>query len=102
MDTYYARLDLPFRQALAVWATVISVSAKWMVCDAGLKSLGMDHGDPSIDAAKVWFCSDEHTTFAPEADGPLAGLRVGDRVQGHAGACRSDDGTARSCAHHAR
>ena len=81
MDTYYARLDLPFRQALAVWATVISVSAKWMVCDVGLKSLGMDHGDPSIDAAKVWFCSDEHTTFAPEAGGPLATLRVGDHVR---------------------
>ena len=81
MDTSYARLDLPFRQALAVWATVISVSPKWMVCDVGLKSLGMDHGDPSIDAAKVWFCSDEHTTFAPEPDGALAGLRVGDHVR---------------------
>ncbi|RPI04932.1 MAG: metal-activated pyridoxal enzyme [Actinobacteria bacterium] len=81
MDTYYARLELPFRQALAVWGTVISVSAKWMVCDVGLKSLGMDHGDPSIDAAKVWFCSDEHTTFAPEAGGRLATLRVGDHVR---------------------
>jgi D-serine deaminase-like pyridoxal phosphate-dependent protein len=81
MDTYYARLGLPFRQALAVWATVISASPKWMVCDVGLKSLGMDHGDPSIDGAKVWFCSDEHTTFAPDAEGPLAGLRVGDHVR---------------------
>jgi D-threonine aldolase len=81
MDTYYARLDLPFRQALAVWATVISVSPKWMVCDVGLKSLGMDHGDPSIDGAKVWFCSDEHTTFAPEPGGVLAGLHVGDHVR---------------------
>ena len=81
MDTYYARLELPFRQALSVWTTVVSVSEKWMVCDAGLKSLGMDHGDPSIDGAKVWFCSDEHVTFAPEASGSLRSLRVGDHVK---------------------
>ena len=81
MDTYYARLGLPFRQALSVWTTVISVSEKWMVCDAGLKSLGMDHGDPSIDGAKVWFCSDEHVTFAPEASSSLRSLRVGDHVK---------------------
>jgi D-serine deaminase-like pyridoxal phosphate-dependent protein len=81
MDTYYARLGLPFRQALSVWTTVISVSKKWMVCDAGLKSLGMDHGDPSIDGAKVWFCSDEHVTFAPEASSSLRSLRVGDHVK---------------------
>jgi D-serine deaminase-like pyridoxal phosphate-dependent protein len=80
MDTYYARLGLPFRQALAVWATVISVSPNWMVCDVGLKSLGMDHGDPSIEGAKVWFCSDEHTTFAPDGES-LARIRVGDRVR---------------------
>lgn len=81
MDTYYARLGLPFRQALSLWTTVISVSPKWMVCDAGLKSLGMDHGDPAIDGAKVWFCSDEHITFAPDAGGPLSGAKVGDRVK---------------------
>jgi D-threonine aldolase len=81
MDTYYARLALPFRQALSVWTTVISVSEKWMVCDAGLKSLGMDHGDPSIEGAKVWFCSDEHVTFAPEASSSLRSLRVGDHVK---------------------
>jgi D-threonine aldolase len=81
MDTHYARLGLPFRQALSVWTTVISVSEKWMVCDAGLKSLGMDHGDPSIEGAKVWFCSDEHVTFAPEASSSLRSLRVGDHVK---------------------
>ncbi|MFM7082340.1 MAG: hypothetical protein ACKOYI_10375, partial [Actinomycetota bacterium] len=32
----------------------------------GLKSLGMDHGNPTIDGHKVWFCSDEHVTFATE------------------------------------
>jgi D-serine deaminase-like pyridoxal phosphate-dependent protein len=76
MDTAYAKLGLPFRQALFVLATVISVSPAFAVADAGLKALGMDHGNPAIDGARVWFCSDEHTTFASEAK-----LRVGERVR---------------------
>jgi D-serine deaminase-like pyridoxal phosphate-dependent protein len=82
MDTAYAKLGLPFRPALWVEATVISTSAGFAVCDAGLKSLGMDHGNPGIEGARVWFCSDEHTTFAPdpESAAPL-GARIGDRVR---------------------
>ncbi len=78
MDTQYGSLDLPFRQAIAVWSTVISTSPGWAVCDTGLKSLGMDHGNPSIDGHTVWFCSDEHITFAP-ADGTPA-VSPGDHV----------------------
>jgi D-serine deaminase-like pyridoxal phosphate-dependent protein len=78
MDTSYARLGLPLRQALVLWSTVISVSEKFAVADAGLKSLGMDHGNPTLPAGKLWFCSDEHVTFAPDADSPVA---VGDRVR---------------------
>jgi D-serine deaminase-like pyridoxal phosphate-dependent protein len=77
MDTAYAKLGLPFHQALTVMATVVSVSPRWAVCDAGLKSLGMDHGNPTIEGATVWFCSDEHITFDP---GALGSLEVGDRV----------------------
>lgn len=76
MDTAYGRLDLPFRQALSVEATVISVSRDWAVADCGLKALGMDHGDPTVDEADVWFCSDEHLTFAP-----TRAARVGDRIR---------------------
>ncbi|MBK9180933.1 MAG: alanine racemase [Acidimicrobiales bacterium] len=76
MDTAYAKLGLPFAQALSVVSTVVSVSPGWAVCDTGLKSLGMDHGNPTIDGATVWFCSDEHTTFAPSV--PVA---AGDRVR---------------------
>jgi D-threonine aldolase len=103
MDTAYTAAGLPFRQALTVLATVVSVTAPagempgWAVADVGLKSLGMDHGNPAIAAsrppggpagsgprpghiadrlAQVWFCSDEHLTFGP--DGPL---HVGDRVR---------------------
>ena len=76
MDTAYAKLGLPFAHALTVLATVISVSAQWAVADCGLKALGMDHGNPSVEGSEVWFCSDEHLTFAPGAP-----VRVGDRIQ---------------------
>ena len=76
MDTAYGKLGLPFAQALSVLSTVISVSKDWVVADCGLKALGMDHGNPSVEGAEVWFCSDEHLTFAPQ--GPL---RVGDRIR---------------------
>lgn len=73
MDTAYTRLDLPFRQALFVLGRVISVNRSqcYAVADVGLKSLGMDHGNPTIEGHRVWFCSDEHVTFAPSCDAPL-------------------------------
>lgn len=73
MDTAYGRLGLPFRQALFVLATVISTAEGWSVANAGLKCFGMDHGPPALDDTDVWFCSDEHTTFAPPKP-------IGDRV----------------------
>jgi D-threonine aldolase len=85
LDTAYAAVGLPFRQALTVLATVVSASPPsspvqppWVVADVGLKSLGMDHGNPTVPGSTVWFCSDEHTTFAP--DEPRS-VRVGDRVR---------------------
>ncbi len=75
MDTQYALLELPFEQAMWVVGTIISANDQWKVLDVGLKSLGMDHGNPSITDGSVWFCSDEHITFA----GTTA--RVGDRVR---------------------
>ena len=76
MDSAYDAIRLPFRPALWVEATVISVSDKWAVADCGLKALGMDHGNPRIDGAKVWFCSDEHLTFSAD---PLP--RLGTRLR---------------------
>ena len=75
MDTQYALLELPFEQAMWVVGTVISANDQWKVIDVGLKSLGMDHGNPSITDGSVWFCSDEHITFS----GTTA--RVGDRIR---------------------
>jgi D-serine deaminase-like pyridoxal phosphate-dependent protein len=77
MDSYYATLGLPFEQAVFVVGTIISARPTHAVADVGLKALGMDHGNPSIADATVWFCSDEHVTFAG-ADGrwPVVGTRV--------------------------
>jgi D-serine deaminase-like pyridoxal phosphate-dependent protein len=76
MDTAYAQLDLPFRQALSILATVISMSSRHAVADCGLKALGMDHGNPAIGGATVLFCSDEHVTFVPTEP-----VRPGDRIR---------------------
>lgn len=80
MDTAYASLDLPFRHAVTVLATVISVNVEggWAVADAGLKAFGMDHGNPTPVGHGMFFCSDEHTTFLP---GPERPVRVGDRIE---------------------
>lgn len=76
MDTAYAKLGLPFRQALFVLSTVISKNESFAVADCGLKALGMDHGNPTIERGRIWFCSDEHASFAPEAP-----LSVGERIR---------------------
>jgi D-serine deaminase-like pyridoxal phosphate-dependent protein len=85
MDTQYSTLGLPFAPACFVVGTIISVGSKHAVADVGLKSLGMDHGNPALAVrtslndegtpADVWFCSDEHITF-----GTSAGVSVGGRV----------------------
>jgi D-serine deaminase-like pyridoxal phosphate-dependent protein len=77
MDTEYGKLDLPFRQALFVLATVISVSPGWAVLNCGLKALGMDHGPPTLeDDHALLFVADEHITFVPASP-----VKVGDRVR---------------------
>jgi D-serine deaminase-like pyridoxal phosphate-dependent protein len=80
MDTQYATLGFPFRHALRVLGTVINVHPQWFVADVGLKALGMDHGNSTVPGASVWYHSDEHVTCAADPDGPLTGVRVGDRV----------------------
>lgn len=79
MDSQYAQLQHPFAQSLWILGTVISVNASWVVIDVGLKSLAMDHGNPTVDGFSVWFCSDEHTTIAPNEGTPKP--KVGDRIR---------------------
>jgi D-serine deaminase-like pyridoxal phosphate-dependent protein len=85
MDTAYCAVpDLPFEPALFVLGTVISRTPPrgdtpgWAVVDVGLKSLGMDHGNPIVAGATVWFCSDEHLTMQPDE---FDTVRVGQRVR---------------------
>jgi D-serine deaminase-like pyridoxal phosphate-dependent protein len=80
MDTSYASRGLPFQEALRIHATVLSVNAKgWAVADAGLKALGMDHGNPTVEGFDVLYCSDEHTTFVARDGQPLPG--IGEQVR---------------------
>ncbi len=80
MDSQYDAVGLPFRQAVFLWVTVLSVNPKgWAVGDGGLKALGMDHGNPEMPGWEVWFCSDEHVTFGPVDGGALP--KVGDRLR---------------------
>jgi D-serine deaminase-like pyridoxal phosphate-dependent protein len=84
MDTAYASLGLPFGLALSILGTVISANDRLAVADVGLKALGMDHGNPSIEGASVWFCSDEHVTFSAPASETGTGRprwRPGDQVR---------------------
>ena len=81
MDSDYGSSGLPFRQALYLWCTVISVNRQmgYAVLDGGLKSLSLDHGNPRVENGEVWFCSDEHITYSPEQGRPLP--TVGDKVR---------------------
>src|SRR4051794_34542061 len=76
MDGAFAPMIPEFEPALSIQATIISVGAQHAVADCGLKSLGMDHGNPTIDDGDVWFVSDEHLTFRSDAP-----VRVGDRLR---------------------
>ncbi len=82
MDTAYARLDLPFEQALSVLATVLSrPRPEQCAADAGLKACAVDHGNPEVKGvpgASVLFLSDEHATIALPGECVLA---PGDRIE---------------------
>lgn len=81
MDSYFGGFGLPFTQALYVLSTVLHVNnqaeRRYAVGDAGLKSFGMDHGNPMVDAhGKTWFLADEHIVFSPANP-----LQPGDRIR---------------------
>ena len=82
MDTAYARLDIPFEQALSVLGTVLSRPTPTIcVADCGHKSCTFDHGNPSvkgIDGASALHLSDEHTVISLPAH---AEIEPGDPIQ---------------------
>lgn len=46
LDTAYGNLGLGFKNALFMLSTVVSADAGKVICDAGLKSFGVDQGNP--------------------------------------------------------
>jgi D-serine deaminase-like pyridoxal phosphate-dependent protein len=81
MDTHYEAAGVGFAPALWLETTVVSRHPEggWATTDGGLKALGMDHGNPSIEGATVWYCADEHTIFSTAEGASLPA--VGDRVR---------------------
>jgi len=82
MDTAYAKLDSPFRQAIWVLGTVISRPAPALcVTDSGHKACTEDHGDPDVadvEGASILFLSDEHASITLP---PESAITVGDRIR---------------------
>jgi D-serine deaminase-like pyridoxal phosphate-dependent protein len=83
MDTKYSGMGLPFRCALSVLATVISMPVpERAILDAGMKVLTTDNGMPELVAPagiKLVRFSEEHGKL--EVDPNLAALHVGDRLE---------------------
>ncbi len=83
MDTKYGAMGLPFRCALSVLATVISVPAPdRAILDAGMKVLTTDNGMPELvgpEGVRLVRFSEEHGRL--EVDPQQACLHVGDRLE---------------------
>jgi D-serine deaminase-like pyridoxal phosphate-dependent protein len=83
MDAKYHKLGLPFRRALTLLATVVSVPhSRRAIIDAGMKSLTTDNGLPEIVSPanlRLLRLSEEHGTL--EVDPTQSPIHVGDRVE---------------------
>ena len=84
MDAAYGKLDLGFKNALTVLATVSSrPSPEQVITDAGLKSITPEHGVPEIKDRPDLFCealSEEHGRLRTHS-GPCDDLAVGDTLE---------------------
>ena len=80
LDAAYARLNPGFRQALFIYATVVSTSGERVVTDAGMKSCATDQGAPVYEAypGALVSMSEEHAAFPADPEKPC---RVGDRLR---------------------
>lgn len=78
MDGAYARLGLPFQNALSIQATVISTAGGRIVTDAGIKCCGVDQGPPVFAdfPSCVPVMSEEHSAVMPSGHS----CRPGDRL----------------------
>lgn len=85
MDRAYAEVGAGFRHSLFLLTTVISTKPDRIVTDGGVKSLGMDQGDPvfvGYEASPVGM-SEEHSQLAA----PGHSVRAGDKLRCIPGHC---------------
>ena len=82
MDSAYAKLGLPFEQALSLLGTVLSRPSPTMcVADCGHKSCTTDHGNPAVKGiagANVVLLADEHALISLP---PASPIKPGDRIE---------------------
>ena len=87
MDATYQTLGLPFRNALTVLSTVISVKNTLLVIDAGVKSCGVDQGMPvpiGVSVGEI-VASEEHF----QLHRPDRMFQIGERIRLIPGHCCS-------------
>lgn len=78
MDSTYRELGLPFENSLFILTTVVSVSDKLAVVDAGVKSCGVDQGMPQpvgFTVSRV-VDSEEHL----QLHNPSKQFKIGDKI----------------------
>jgi len=85
MDRAYYELDLIFKNSLFLLTTVVSVKPDRIVTDGGVKSLGMDQGDPVFVGYEGYpiGMSEEHGQVAV----PGHDCRIGDKTRYIPGHC---------------
>ena len=78
MDSTYRELGLPFENSLFILTTVVSVSDKLAVVDAGVKSCGVDQGMPHPVGFTVSHIvdSEEHL----QLHNPSKQFKIGDKI----------------------
>ena len=78
MDSTYRELGLPFENSLFILTTVVSVSDKLAVVDAGVKSCGVDQGMPQPVGFTVSHIvdSEEHL----QLHNPSKQFKIGDKI----------------------
>jgi len=83
MDTRYDKLNLGFKKAVTILATVQSRALEgWAIIDAGVKTMSNDFGLPEligVPHTRLAMLSEEHGHLF--ADGGDPGLQIGDKVE---------------------
>lgn len=85
LDSAYRRMGVGFENSLTVLATVVSTRPDLVVTDAGVKCMGVDHGEvlcPQLPGAAVNL-SEEHSAFTA----PGHAFKVGDKLRLIPGHC---------------